>query len=127
MKAESSNLDEAEPNVVLADVFVLLAEEGRRRNAKQVPFLGQPLCRNRGKCSFLKHLVKLQGGFHLMIHVLYVPIRDIVSKIIYTMKTTQVPSNKQLMGMLLPRAKVFTKVDKYYIDNARLDCHLDTN
>ncbi len=62
-----------------------------------------------------------------MIHVLYVPIRDIVSKIIYTMKTTQVPSNKQLMGMLLPRAKVFTKVGKYYIDNARLDYHLDTN
>jgi len=37
------NLDEAESDVILSDVFVLRAEEGRRRDAQQVPLLGQPL------------------------------------------------------------------------------------
>ena len=36
-------LDEAEPDVVLADVLVRLVEEGRRRDAQQVPLYGQPL------------------------------------------------------------------------------------
>jgi len=40
---ERTHLDEAEANVVLADVLVLQAEEGGGGNALQPPVLGQPL------------------------------------------------------------------------------------
>jgi hypothetical protein len=42
--------DEAEANVVLADVLVLAAEEGGRGDAEQVPLLRQPLQSFKNTC-----------------------------------------------------------------------------